>query len=219
MEGHNILNTTNNGIDEKLYVPRSFEGEKSEKFFEVLRFIEDELTAYPWFIGIAPYGSQTKGYSNEESDIDLYVFCDNTFTTSDSDIVAALRKNVKEKYHIELHLHTDTKDEKFIKHAFNEPGLAYAAGNIVKMFSGLAIGPGIEILRKDISEAFQSASAQTRQEILDETLKKIWGQESESAQKITERLTHDSHATQEIIEKRMQLWKKRLENLWGYPIK
>jgi len=76
--GQNVLSEStvrkyNNGIEDKVYVPRDLEGRIDEKYIEMLRLVESELSAYSWFIGIAPYGSRSKGYSEAGSYIDIHI--------------------------------------------------------------------------------------------------------------------------------------------------
>jgi hypothetical protein len=59
---------------------------KNEKVFEIARRIERELSPFPEFVGVFPFGSRTKGYADENiiepksgmtgSDYDMYIFED-----------------------------------------------------------------------------------------------------------------------------------------------
>jgi len=61
---------------DKLYDARDFSGERSHELSEVIREAENKFSEFSSFIGIAPYGSRTKGYSTEGSDFDLLVLMD-----------------------------------------------------------------------------------------------------------------------------------------------
>ena len=51
-------------------------GEYNRELFSVVRDIESRLEKTPEFIGLSPFGSQTKGFSTEISDFDLYILLD-----------------------------------------------------------------------------------------------------------------------------------------------
>jgi len=57
-------------------------GKLEERIFEVARQLEKKFSKYPWFIGVAPFGSRVKGYSlpNEGSDIDVAVLYDSSIS-------------------------------------------------------------------------------------------------------------------------------------------
>ena len=63
---------------DKLYDTRKLNGEPNKELFKVVREIEENLSVYPAFIGLAPFGSQTKGYSKEESDFDIHLLADDS---------------------------------------------------------------------------------------------------------------------------------------------
>jgi hypothetical protein len=219
MEGPNKSTVQNeyNSVDEKLYAPRTVEGEVNEKFFEVLRFVEEQLSGYPWFIAVAPYGSMTKGYSDNESDIDYHIFTDGTFTTADSDVIFSLNDHIRDKFDCKVHNHIQDLGEGFVKKMFADIGHMNAASSILKDASRLAIGPRINELRQSIREALRAERENHRLKILVLAMLAINREENASADKMTERLTHDESETKKIIAERMELWKRRLETLWGYP--
>ena len=61
---------------DKLYDARTLSGESNHELFAVVRDIESRLANIPEFIGLAPFGSHTKGYGAENSDFDMYVLLD-----------------------------------------------------------------------------------------------------------------------------------------------
>jgi len=50
---------------DKLIDAMNIEGKKNEKVFEIAKRLERELSQFPEFIGVFPFGSRTKGYSDE----------------------------------------------------------------------------------------------------------------------------------------------------------
>lgn len=63
-------------FSKKLYDPRNIDGDSRNETFEMIRTLHQALEKYPEFIGIDPFGSTIKGYSNGESDIDICILID-----------------------------------------------------------------------------------------------------------------------------------------------
>ena len=69
---------------DKLIDATNTDGEKNEKVFEITRRIKTELSQFPEFVGVAPFGSRTKGYADEHifepktgmigSDYNVFIF-------------------------------------------------------------------------------------------------------------------------------------------------
>ncbi|MFA5830970.1 MAG: hypothetical protein WC878_04030 [Candidatus Paceibacterota bacterium] len=63
---------------DKLYDTHKLNGEPNKELFKIVREIEERLLPYRAFIGLAPFGSQTKGYSVKDSDFDIHLLADNS---------------------------------------------------------------------------------------------------------------------------------------------
>ena len=63
-------------FNNNLYIPRNVEGEPNRELLDITRAMEETLQQNESFVGLAPFGSWMSGYSNEKSDIDLYVLYD-----------------------------------------------------------------------------------------------------------------------------------------------
>lgn len=211
-----------NDLDKKLYILRDIEGEKNEKFIEALRYIEKELSQHPWFIGIAPYGSQTKGYATEDSDIDVYIFADIDFPAPNSilDLILDLDGKVKEKFGFDVHHQVRDVGKERLVRIFNEVGFSeFFAIDELKVMSKMAIGPKIDTLRQYVREIIESLPEERRDKILNRALYFIQQEEAKSGEKIRQRLSISDEEWEQIKKERMDLWKRRLETLWGYELK
>ncbi len=70
------------------------------KVFEITRAVERELSQYHWFIGVFPFGSRVKGYSDEKqnSDYDMYIVTDDSAKFSEiHPILREITKTYKSK--------------------------------------------------------------------------------------------------------------------------
>jgi len=228
-------------LETKLFIPRDVDGEPIAEEIAKIREIEKELANDPdfskAFVGLASFGSLLSGYSNDskESDIDLFVLYDSkktelrkfeerkeappsgeikdvTLATCDinpENILAGLRGWL-DQCHID-------KERKIVRAPVKgEPRTIIALTAMTRVVTGNKINE----YRKAISEVLKELPADEVDEVREAIIENLAYSDSYNLAKRKERmpeLTETDHL--EILEKRKEMWRARVKNVWGFENK
>ncbi len=225
-------------LETKLYVPRDVKGEPNREELKIVRDIEKELSKHSSFIGIAPFGSIISGHSIKdweynpveqkiyESDIDLYVLCDNSKFRDEKDYLdfaetlkntclEESEKNNRKKIQAILEIISIQGLIRDIKHYFDGNIEGFPETKLAEM-SRVITGKKIEFYRKQISDELQKLSISKQQEAVDKITESLVRRDEISLSKRKKRmpeLTKREH--EEILEKRKEMWQRRVQKVWG----
>ncbi|TSC95072.1 MAG: hypothetical protein CEN87_84 [Parcubacteria group bacterium Licking1014_1] len=211
--------------EQKLYIIRDIEGQPNREELEIVREIEKKLSKHPSFIGLALFGSVISGVSTESSDIDLYVLCDEskfkdekdyldfTKTLKNTSIEQSERSNKKIQAILEIVTIEGIIAE--IKRYF-EGYINYFPETILADMSRLTTGKKIGKYRKAISEELHKLPVKNQREAGEKITESIVRRDILSLGKRMERIPELSKQEhREVLEKRKEMWQKRVKKVWG----
>lgn len=219
-------------METKLYLPRDVEGKPNKEELKIVGKIEKELSKYPSFIGVALLGSVVTGYNNsdgepdygdegkQESDIDMLLLFDRNKITSGyefDDIDAnnfKLAVDLEQEHGKRIHfaylvINTDEIKGK-LKNLEGFPVVTLAD------MSRLVTGKKINEYRKPIVEEIKKLSPEEKKEFVDILTQYLFDIDTPSLEKRKERmpdLTLEEH--KDILEARKEMWRKRVQKIWG----
>lgn len=209
-------------METKLYIPEDVNGEPNRQELRIAREVSEELSKYPGFIGLAPFGSVMSGYSNEKSDLDLCILFDQKEAGKDgylnfwrhSRSICAEKGGDRKVSGTHI---TNISVEEIIRdiHNFLEKGSQFP-GNALEDMTKVFIGKKIDRYRKPIAEELKKMSEEDQTKIADMIVAGLADTDNLSLRKRTERLpefTQEDHET--ILKTREEMWKKRVKNIWG----
>lgn len=209
----------------KLYIPRDVEGKPSREELQTIKEAEKKLSKIPGFVGLAPFGSVVSGYENNASDIDLGILYDSQKDANAYKLLDEYRKTVSEelsknsKREVNFGL-IDINTKNLIedlntalasqKEITNSPWVRLAD------MSMLVTGKKIEKQREIIKQELLRLSLEQQQEIASQIMNVLESWDNFSLTKRKERIPELSEQEhQEIMEKRKEMWKHRVEKVWG----
>ncbi len=215
-------------METKLYVMRDVGGNTNEKEMHIIRDLWDDLSKSDTFIGLAPIGSVVDGYklsksSQAKSDLDLLVLYNKDidkyeeFEKKLSDAVCVQEKDsgikiqcikqpisVEEitKYLIDLNNKEDRADI----------NCAYMLIALTKIVAGKKV----KEYREEIAEQIRKIPLDTKNRLLEIILQEFDLEDSFSLAKKKSRLSGISTKEHyKIMEKRKEMWRKRVQKIWG----
>ena len=212
----------------KLYRPKDFEGKPNVEVLGQIREIENSLSNNTAFVGLAPVGSTMRGgYSTESSNINIVILYDANPGEEDinarQDIATIMdasrgrftsvdRRNVEMSL---LNINPEAVINPFLENTQNSISKAKFIEAIAEM-SLLVVGNKIKEYRRIYSEQFGKLPPIKQLDIIEEAAAFCEDKERPGTEKGEARL-HPNKSVAEVIEirkARMELWKKRLANMW-----
>ncbi|MES2436652.1 MAG: hypothetical protein V4519_01455 [Patescibacteria group bacterium] len=210
-----------NNFGEKLYSPRDIDGNKNSEIIEQVRDLEERLTPYPWFIGVSPFGSTMKGYSNEESDLDVRILYDEPILKTSDDL--ELYRNMNEwaaqfkgKTGRDLNVLLEPIDSNRVREYFTiikNRSFAPIPSELVNMCK-MTTGHVIDAYRSSMVAGFSMLGDKQKDFVLSGLLNEFKRDEYASLEKFKNRVDSKNH--QEYFQERMELWKHRIEEVFQY---
>lgn len=219
-KGNESLPTTKKLRSDKLVDATKLEGEKNEEVFEITRRIERELSQFPEFIGVFPFGSSTRGYNSKkkESDFDMFVLF---YPTSTYGLIGTCLDNLKleyEKRGLKLQIISRNFNiQKFLEE-LSSPDLP-SRENMMLSIKSIA-----NLCRAGRGEKINIARLEVRNEILKMPKEKqeiafqkifhwLMVMEEGSLSKIKERIPDFNQ--EEYLDARRKLWEHRVHVIFG----
>ena len=219
-------------METKLYVARDIEGEPNREELEIVRKIEKELSVYPAVIGIEVFGSVVGGYGNEESDIDIRILYDNSKFEDEeahANFLTGAMKNIFPEWRggpfvkdgKEIHFVPEIISAdlivKRVKTAFEgRPEDFNLFFEELASITGVVTGKKIDLYRKKIQEKLmKELSGDQQKKVAEGIIANLEINDTRSLEKKSARmpeLSNEDH--QEILKKRKEMWKKRVQRIW-----
>jgi len=188
----------------KLFDATDIEGGKNKLVFEVAEKVNKELSKFPEFIGVFPFGSQTKGYSNAESDIDAYVLYEK-WTDEIDDVLRATENEYKEK-NIAVHFIETTYGKKEIEKIWDD-NRSLLAGSSVIFRPGK--GPKIEQYRTALKTELNQLPDKKKNARIEEIIALLMYNDEASLPKMKERMAEFDK--EEWLKQRREMWEKKVK--------
>jgi predicted nucleotidyltransferase len=189
---------------DKLFDATDLEGNKNELLFEVVDRVNEELSKFSEFIGVFPFGSQTKGYNQEGSDVDTFVLYEK-WTKDLYRVIEGIKAEYEAKG-IEVHIVESTfndwvvegKEHMFIKDA---ACILWRQGR----------GPKIEFWRDKVRKTLMNIPSEKQDDCVAEIVSFLSQYDEKSTDKIEYRV--EKFDKKEWSKQRNDLWKKRMRSL------
>jgi predicted nucleotidyltransferase len=211
---------TMNGIEQKLFVGRSPDGDRDTVLFDIARKAETSLNEFPEFVAIAPFGSRVKGHANEMSDYDYWVYVDvhKEDKSRARNFVEKLNAITKEYESdgIEVNFHIQGID---VEDIYN--GLAYGAeyldpkavetiANLARITTGTSINDYREQVKKYLS--LHSWTKDEIEELVRRVILFLENEDSAQSSKISKRVA--GFDVDKYSNDRKSLWERRVRSLF-----
>ena len=189
---------------DKIIDATDLEKDKNDIVFEVCEKVNEELSKFPEFVGVFPFGSQTKGYNNETSDVDVYVLYEDT----KEELHNAL-KSIKQQYDkIGITVHViESQFSKFDISLMKRDHLSLSACLIWR--SGR--GPKIEFWRNEMRNEMVNLSKEKQSAHIQEVVTYFVNTDEKSFWKMKERMA--PFDKKEWLEKRHTMWENQVRSL------
>lgn len=208
----------------KLYNPRGISGTPNTEGFpgKEIRWVELQVADQPLFIGVAPTGSKLKGYSNEDSDLDLALIIDSSLPLKSGEKyegkgISELGLGKEKGVHFviaDVNLLTLELNHHFIDSEDNN--FDHRAVNAMALMTGIVTGKKIENTRARIKSLISRLKEKQRQELKEKTIIRLVSMDMMSLVKIAERDSDFPVESDEFKEARKNLWVKRFHGIWDY---
>lgn len=210
----------------RLHIPRDKEGEPNPEVFEVARTLEKKLAEYPFFIGLAPYGSRMKGYSSESSDVDIVIFYDSSKTPEEDwqEVFDDFKQNAdqtaaplaaKAEQEINFNYH-DLSPRRIKQYLVTANPSEYLATMALGDFCEIAVGPKVEEYRKSIGDELKKQPEEKRKQAIEGIVAMLMAREKTKMEgSVSRRIPEVVGQEQEILEAREKLWQERVEKVLG----
>ncbi len=208
---------------DKLFDARKSGETYNREFFAVIRDVESRFSEIPEFIGLAPFGSYTKGYANDASDFDIYVIID--APTRELPAVDKIITSVEEEYKqkgIKISIHKESiSTENFgtenasISESTIESAESMAL--LTRTITGHKIGKYRELVKKKVDKMYPLKRKAFFENIviilteldgLSRTLEKM-------DRRADENENSDEFDKEKYVNARRELWEKRAHKLFG----
>ncbi|MFA5830871.1 MAG: hypothetical protein WC878_03525 [Candidatus Paceibacterota bacterium] len=191
---------------DKLIDMTDTEGEKNEAVFRATEDIDRALADFPKYVGIIPFGSQTKGYNSKknESDLDIYLLYD---LTSEKEVLKMDEAidAVKEKYKksgVSIEIFHKPLDERFL----------FENHQIMSMFAQPGRGKRLQEWREKAKAIFANLDKDEQRREFENMLNGRLSSDRASCTKIRERFPDfDEEAW---LNSRKKHWENKLRKLY-----
>ncbi|MFA6189984.1 MAG: nucleotidyltransferase domain-containing protein [Candidatus Staskawiczbacteria bacterium] len=212
-------------METKLYLARDIDGEPNSEELQAIRQLEQELSSREDFIGIAPYGSVVAGYNTDNSDLDLIILYDNSQESRGK--IPKIEYGLKQicemigkANNIEISpdlvgidLEAVLSD---IKRSFSGDKMNIFPRRALISLSRLAIGNKVDDYRRIIAEELHKLTKDQQEEVIADLVYALHFIDSASGLKRSSKMRRMwIHEHDEIIEKRKELWERRVRKIWG----
>jgi predicted nucleotidyltransferase len=188
---------------DKLIDATDLEGNKNELVFEVADKINKELLKFPEYIGVFPFGSQTKGYNEKGSDVDVFVFLERT-NCDILDVLDDIKLKYKEKS-ISIDFHDKIFNGEDVRNiGYNDDRFEFD----VSVLWQFGKGPKIEFWRDKIRNELWKRPAKEQNAYVTNTVEFLLRRDRMSFMKMSERPV--KFDKKEYFKQRRELWEKRL---------
>jgi predicted nucleotidyltransferase len=227
----------NQVLGEKLFVPRDLEGQLNKKPLEIARQLNDEFEKEKGYVGLMVFGSSVEGfYSNKDSDLDVYFMYDSSLYDKKNFFGKKVRENffykvdclikkqiqnIKEEHGKKVQVpnwfRCDINPSKLISN-LQSKNIGLESGAVVRLaeLMGLAVGNKIENYRKIFSQYLQSLSKDEQLALKERIIKlKVEQAETSHRKRIERNENFSEESKKEFIQKRRELWIKRIEKIYG----
>jgi len=199
----------------KLFLTRDIENHPNFEGIKVVEQIDEELGKLPTYVGTRYWGSEIKGYSDPAiSDIDTLLLYDITQPNDDPSSYNPEDTLLKRALNLESKLAESTGRSVAIKsipvsieeiqNNISQNNYQFAANQIAHL-SGLVKGEKVTEYRNNITEIINALSSEQRTEMV---------RQDGAAEKWQARTGFTNEQMNEILEKRKEHYRKRLEKLY-----
>lgn len=219
-------------METKLYVPRKVDGEPNREELEIIKGIEEKLSQHPAFIGVSGFGSSIAGYGNKslDSDVDIKLIYDESKFKDLEDNIEFLEmvKSIFPNGALEPNFINGKKIHFFremlyidqIEHDFKSYSKEYYPEHFlvhgIAEISRIVTGDKINKYRAKITRLIQDLPKDRRDRLMNLVIDLLSEFDKKSLVKRSSRMPEVANQKQqEILEKRKEMWKKRVEKIWG----
>jgi hypothetical protein len=190
----------------ELFDKTDIEGEKNEAIFRATEDIDRALAGFPQYVGVIPFGSQTKGYNSKEngSDLDIYLLYDLTpekEVLKMDEAIAAVKDKYK-KSGVSIEIFHKPLHERFL----------FANHQTMSMFVQPGRGKRLKEWREKAKEVFAKLDKDEQRREFENMLNGRLYSDRVSCAKIRERFPDFDEET--WLESRKKLWEDRLRKLY-----
>lgn len=203
----------------KLYLMRDTEGEPNKEQLDIIRDIETQLKKYDFFVGISPFGSTTKGYNNETSDLDIYIIIKDQEDGMDefNKHISKIEKKAKNDSPY-LHIFVDQIDMEFVKDNLHTPYYADGVGrtgiHMIADLCRITTGKKIDELRLDVIKLIEEYPPEEKDRLKERLATYLTKEDMSSVEKIKNRNT-GNFDEKKYIDSRKEMWLQRVEKTLG----
>ncbi len=208
---------------DKIVDATNIDGKKNQYVFEVTKRIEKELSKFPEFIGVFPFGSRVKGYGSEDiietktgmkgSDYDVYILADNALSWGAEDLYehSAIIGNEYRKLGIKIEFiiqYINIRNLDGLLEMLDIVGPEYLS--LVSFSNLLRPGRGkkIKAWRNVVKEELLKMTKEKREKLLRLFSDSLVFADKRSLLKITERIP--DFDKNDWLQSRRKLWTKRV---------
>jgi predicted nucleotidyltransferase len=199
---------------DKLFDATDIEGKKNKLVFEICERVNGECSKSQEFIGVFPFGSQTKGYNNGESDIDIYVLKEESSESADTNNVSKVLENIKKEYK-EKNVNVNFFDDKFGDMELrNFSNVNLTTGTFVGWSALLwskGRGPKIEYWRNKIKEEINKLPEEQKEEKVTAIVSSLMRRDRHSFPKMEERTAEFDERL--WLDGRRKMWESRVRKM------
>ena len=209
-------------LENKLYIARNIEGEPNTEVLNDLRDFDKEMSQIPEFISLCPQGSTVRGYSVDKSDIDLAILYDSGGIKYNTPEYWEVQKKIAERaqeikseiWDAKKQLSERPKNFQFrfgdINQEVMENNLANGRHKELAYLVSLNTGKRIESYRNYWKEKINAMPKDEKEIVINGILDILVSNTDIDIKTLSERT--DVESEEELLEKRRELWKKRIEN-------
>ncbi len=222
--------------NKNVFTPWGLSGELTERQFKAIRFLDKELSVYPWYQGLSVFGSTMFGYGHttddDVSDVDIIPMCSKKY---DPNVYAELMKaerrltqEAKERFGVEVSIQ-DLADVSRMHDTLLPGRTIYASDvNVYAMEAlsywvtqvGTSRKPGrAGIWRRKYRELCSTLTPQLRTGLKQKLLTTLHDRDLNREAKMEKRIPGYRDATQSEKDKtrrqRLRMWENRINELFG----
>jgi|SRR3989344_174255 len=209
----------------RVLITEDLEGNPQEKMFAIRSKLIEELRQYPWFVGVAPFGSRIKGYAkplvivdggyDSGSDSDFTVYYDLSKAGDERNDVFDRIREAKEKVSdvipdsiIEIHSIDLDSPAEMVQDYLRVPRVLYETPIELSPLCILADGPLVNEYRHLLGAEISKLSPADRAKVIDNIVEEVAISEKERAEEIGARLGVSKEQIIDAVEEKRPMWRK-----------
>lgn len=206
-------------FERELFIPRNARGETNEAALDFADEVANAFSRYPCFVGVTLRGSNIRGYSTPDSDIDVNIWYDSkdpAYTVDDLDLMFGKLNTMKRNKKLDVHIRwCDMRGESGDVADLVGSQRPYAA------LCELTFGPRIEEYRTKLAGNLKRLDPERRSEALRRILIDLLYYETTRVPDMKDRIPEFRNLSagelERIMNKRKTMWEARIREVFEIP--